>query len=211
MVNARWRGLLNWWHWGTITIKMMAHKNRIHKYMLRALVTWKIEWEKAANTPLLSETCCLGCQKKRQCTMKWIHPSLRQRKDQRLALRMQGERGRKRRIWTMVSNPRTLVQWWMLLFNKQSFWVGKRGGASCWQCQGPYQLVSASATETNDWATAFLCVHDRQKHRGPHHIYGYIHEYYISMCTWSALLPVSYWQFTDDIMTCKCRYLKKGK
>lgn len=24
------------------------------------------------------------------------------------------------------------------------------GGASCWQCQGPYQPVSASATETND-------------------------------------------------------------
>lgn len=68
------------------------------------------------------------------------------------------------RIWTMVSNRRTLVQWWKLPFNNQSFWGGRRGGASCWQCQGPYQLVSASATETNDWATALLYVYHLEMH-----------------------------------------------
>lgn len=61
----------------------------------------------------------------------------------------------------MVSNQRTLVQWWMLPFNNQSFWGGSRGGASCWQCQGPYQLESVSATETNNWDTALLHVHDQ--------------------------------------------------
>lgn len=130
--------------------------------------------------------------------LKWIHPSLRQRKDQRLAVGTQGERGQERRIWTMVSNPRTLVQWWMLWFNKQSFWDGKRGGASCWQCQGPYQLVSASATETNDWATAFLCVYDRQKHsRGPHHIYIYIYPCVRMVSIASSILLTVYWWHYD--------------
>jgi len=70
-----------------------------------------------------------------------------------------GERGQKGRIWTMVSNQRTLVHWWAaaLLTNRACEGGGEAGlrvGSA-----RPEQLVPASATETNDWATAHIYIY----------------------------------------------------
>ncbi len=201
MVEARWRGLLNsWQHWGTISHNT-AHKHTDADRTDRWCVSPWNHVGKAADT---REWTCLYKQERNwRIIRNNLHvvafaflsdPEMnsstserkikRERKGKRSEARKRGERGQKGRLWTMVSNQRTLVQWWMLPFNNQSFWGGGRGGASCWQCQGPYQLVLASATETNDRATALLyvCTAEGQTHT---------HSQYCVACTVSSTYTIS--------------------
>lgn len=202
MVEAGWRGLLNsWQHWGAMSYNI-AHKHTDAECTDSLQCVFTKSVRKSRRHERLDVVLRRGThQKCSTCRSSWdefIHlrdEGKSERKRKRSEARKRGERGQQGRFWTMVSNRRTLVQWWTMPFNNQSFWGGRRGGASCWQCQGPYQLVSASATETNDWATALLRIrltHSQQRYEPIYILNTVLHAQL-------AELTQSQWQYTVHI------------
>lgn len=75
----------------------------------------------------------------------------RKKKHARLEMRgrEQGEWGQTKSVNNGVKLENTVPVMDAVL-EQSAFERGRGGGASCWQCQGPYRFESASATETND-------------------------------------------------------------
>lgn len=109
------------------------------------------------------------------CTFEWVlrlidasdwgrKKNWKKRKDQRRESEVRGDREGESEQWCQTEEHWSSDGCCPLTI--RAFEGGRRGGASCWQCQGRYQLASASATETNDWATALLYVCHRQMYSG---------------------------------------------
>lgn len=165
MVKARWRGLLNsWQHWGPISYNM-AHQHTEANAQRHGESTWN-QPGKTADTREWTCQYKQGharklCARWSFCMFEWvlrlIDASDRERKKEqemketeRSEARKWGERVQGGRLWTMVSNRRTLVQWWMLPFNNHSFWGGKERRCFMLAVPGPVP-ASVSLRHGDKW------------------------------------------------------------
>lgn len=165
MAGARWRALLNsWQHWGAISCNM-PHEHTEAECTDRWCVSSQSKRRNTTEGASLHWQGCIRLIMRKLCIACWsswdglVH--LRDKeKPCKTVNEMRGENARwegteRENLNNGVKPKNTGPVMDAALRQSELLRGERRGGASCWQCQGLYQLVSVSATEMNAWATAF--------------------------------------------------------